>query len=81
MAKKKTKSKTGKYAKMSLEDYAGLKEIKAARKLAEKNWGRVKDPVWKIVLRIAVEKKLSPKELTKLIKPSRHPAEVFVKKK
>jgi hypothetical protein len=69
-----------KYSKMSMKKYGELKGTVEARRLAEKKWGCVREPIWKIILRKAKEKNLSPAQLKKLIKPTEHPADVFVKK-
>ena len=66
------------YSKMTLKKYGELKGVVEARRLAEKKWGCVREPIWNIVLRKAKEKNLSPADLKKLIKPTEHPADVFV---
>ena len=68
------------YSKLTLKKYGELKGIVEARRLAEKKWGCVRAPIWKLILRKAKAKKLSPAQLKNLIKPTKHPADVFVKK-
>ena len=68
------------YSKLSLKKYGELEGVIEARRLAGKKWGCVRAPIWKIILRKARKKKLSPTQLKNLIKPTKHPADVFIKK-
>jgi hypothetical protein len=64
---------------MSLDKFMALNGMPQARQLAEKRWGYVKEPTWKIVCRLALMKKLNPNRLRALIASTEHPGDLFVK--
>lgn len=64
---------------MPLEQFISSPAMRNARLLAEKRWGRFKDPTWRTVCRIALMKRLQPEELVELIAGSEHPGDLFVK--
>jgi hypothetical protein len=64
---------------MPIEQFMCQPEMKNARLLAEKRWGKVKDPTWRLVCRLALTKKMRPSELMELIAGTEHPGDLFVK--